>query len=83
MKIFTVDNFKEKKNGQTGLTRLIMETIDTKPNKLVGLGPYQITEWETGSYIIASRKDNWWGDDDTLIYNQNYPEQIIFKIITG
>ena len=52
-----------------------------KPNNLVGLGPYKVTEWETGSYITVERKNNWWGDADSSIYNQNYPEEIIFKII--
>ena len=48
---------------------------------MVGLGPYKVTEWETGSYITVERKNNWWGDADSSIYNQNYPEEIIFKII--
>ncbi len=76
------DNFKEKKEWSDWFNAFNHGDNRYQPNKLVGLGPYQISEWESGSYIIASRKDNWWGDDDTLIYNQNYPEQIIFKIIT-
>ena len=42
--------------------RLITETIAIS-QKTCWLRPYQISEWESGSYIIASRKDNWWGDD--------------------
>ena len=52
------------------------------PEKLVGLGPYQVSEWERGQYITIKRKENWWGEGDSSIYNQNYPEKIIFKIIT-
>ena len=76
------DNFKEKKEWSDWFNAFNHGDNRYQPARLVGLGPYQISEWESGSYIIASRKDNWWGDNDTLIYNQNYPEQIIFKIIT-
>ena len=53
-----------------------------QPQRLVGLGPYQVSEWESGSYITIAKKENWWGDADSSIYNQNYPEEIIFKIIS-
>ncbi len=52
-----------------------------KPENLKGLGPYEVSEWETSQYIILKRKDNWWGAQDTFIYNKAYPEKIIFKII--
>ncbi|MDA9663622.1 ABC transporter substrate-binding protein [bacterium] len=57
------------------------------PEKLVGLGPYQVTTMETDEYIILTKKDssnirdNWWGEGNKSIYNQNYPNRIIFKII--
>ncbi len=75
-------NFQEKKEWSDWFNKFNHGDNSYQPKFLVGLGPYQITEWESGSYIIASTKENWWGDKDTLIYNQNYPEQIIFKIIT-
>jgi peptide/nickel transport system substrate-binding protein len=52
-----------------------------KPENLKGLGPYEVSEWETSQYITLKRKDNWWGAQDTFIYNKAYPEKIIFKII--
>ena len=52
-----------------------------KPNLLVGLGAYQVTEWEASQYITIEKKQNWWGENDTSIYNKAYPEKIIFKII--
>jgi len=52
-----------------------------KPERLVGLGPYQITAWETDNYIELTRKKNWWGDNDTSRYNANYPDKIVFRII--
>lgn len=53
------------------------------PEKLVGLGPYQVTEFNIGSYITLDKKENWYGDNNTeeLAY-QNYPDKIIFKIIS-
>jgi peptide/nickel transport system substrate-binding protein len=52
-----------------------------QPNQLVGLGAYQVTEWEASQYITIEKKDNWWGVNDTSVYNKAYPDRIIFKII--
>lgn len=52
-----------------------------KPEKLVGLGPYQITEFVVGSYITLTKKKNWYGANSNKIYDKAYPEKIIFKII--
>ena len=53
-----------------------------KPEKLLGLGPYQVTQFVTGQYVIIEKKNNWWGQNDTSIYNAAKPDKIIFKIIT-
>ncbi len=53
-----------------------------KPEKLVGLGPYQITEFVVGSYITLTKKKNWYGAGSTNLYDKAYPEKIIFKIIS-
>ena len=53
-----------------------------KPNLLVGLGAYQVTQWEASQYITIEKKENWWGAKDTSVYNKAYPDKIIFKIIT-
>lgn len=52
-----------------------------KPERLVGLGPYQITEFTVGSYITLEKKTNWQPVDKNSLYDQNYPDKIIFKII--
>lgn len=52
-----------------------------KPEKLVGLGPYQITEFVVGSYITLTKKKNWYAAGSTNLYDKAYPEKIIFKII--
>ena len=51
------------------------------PENLVGLGPYQVTAWETDAYIELTRKENWWGENDTSRYNANYPDKIVFRIV--
>ena len=50
-------------------------------DRLVGLGSYQVSEWEKSQYITLERKKNWWGKSDLSIYNSSYPDKIIFKII--
>ena len=52
-----------------------------KPEKLKGLGPYKVTEWEPSQYITLTKKQSWWGETDTSVYNKAYPEKIIFKVI--
>ena len=52
-----------------------------KPEKLKGLGPYEVSEWEPSQYITLTRKDGWWGAQDTSVYNNTFPEKIIFKVI--
>jgi len=52
-----------------------------QPKLLVGLGAYQVTEWEASQYITIEKKENWWGKNDNSIYSKAYPEKIIFKII--
>jgi peptide/nickel transport system substrate-binding protein len=51
------------------------------PAHLGGLGPYKLVSWSPGSSIVLAKKPNWWGQDDTLIYNKAYPDTIIFKPI--
>ncbi len=63
------NQFNDKKNGTT-------------VNKISGLGPYKMVEWNDQA-IICERKTNWWGDSDTSLYNQNNPDKIIFRIIQG
>lgn len=53
-----------------------------KPEKLVGLGPYKITEFVVGSYITLEKKKNWYGANSSNIYDKAYPDKIIFKIIS-
>ena len=51
------------------------------PEKLVGLGPYQVKEFEKGHFIKLTRKDHWWGDQRSGPFYDNYPKTIIFKPI--
>lgn len=50
-------------------------------DKIVGLGPYRLTEWVDDNYLILEKKKNWWGDADTSMMLANEPDKIIFRII--
>ena len=52
-----------------------------QPEKLVGLGPYQVDEWVPSQYITIVKKDNWWGVNSESIYDKALPDKIIFKVI--
>jgi peptide/nickel transport system substrate-binding protein len=52
-----------------------------EPAKLGGLGPYKLISWTAGSAIVLVKKQNWWGANDTIVYNHAEPDTIIFKPI--
>jgi peptide/nickel transport system substrate-binding protein len=52
-----------------------------EPAKLGGLGPYKLVSWTAGSAIVLVKKQNWWGANDTIVYNHADPDTIIFKAI--
>jgi peptide/nickel transport system substrate-binding protein len=51
------------------------------PKFLKGLGPYQVTDWQTGSSITLTRKSNWWGKSSDRLSEKAFPERIIFRVI--
>lgn len=55
--------------------------IGREPKLMNGLGPYKVSNWETGSYIKLVRKDNHQPDPSKIDKEQALPEQIIFKVI--
>jgi len=50
---------------------------------VMGSGPYQLKNWETGQEIVLVRKDDWWGDAlaDDYPALQAYPDQLAFQPI--
>lgn len=52
-----------------------------KPAKLNGLGPYKVTKWKSNNSLVLKRKQDWWGAESDLVYNQQGPEQLIFQVI--
>ncbi len=77
----SLENFKETEALQEWFNAYNNADNGYQPEKLVGLGAYQVTEWEASQYITIEKKKNWWGAKDTLVYNKAYPDKIIFKII--
>jgi len=51
------------------------------PKKLCGLGGYAVTDWVVNTSITLTRKNNWWGENDTSAYSRTYPSKIVIKII--
>ena len=76
------ENFNETEVLQEWFNEYNNADNSYKPNLLVGLGAYQVTQWEASHYITIEKKENWWGAKDTSVYNKAYPDKIIFKIIT-
>jgi len=51
------------------------------PKFLIGLGPYQVSDWQTGSSITLTKKKNWWGKSSSRISEKAFPDRIIFRVI--
>lgn len=49
--------------------------------KLNGLGPYKVERWRGNNLLTLKRKKDWWGKDSDLVYHQQGPEKITFKVI--
>lgn len=47
-------------------------------SKLIGAGPYQLTEWVDGQHISMREVENWWGDTSN---SPDRPDSLVFKII--
>jgi ABC-type transport system substrate-binding protein len=75
------DKFNETESLQEWFNNYNNADNSYQPEKLVGLGAYQVSEWVANQYITIKKKDNWWGGKDTSVYNKAYPNKIIFKII--
>ncbi len=48
---------------------------------VVGCGPYSLTKWETGQYILLKKKENWWGNSIQRNLFAAVPEQLYYKIL--
>lgn len=46
-----------------------------------GSGPYVITEWTPEQRIVLSRNEQYWGKDGSEYWQQQNPDQIIFKMV--
>ncbi|MBS1764667.1 MAG: hypothetical protein JSS90_06860 [Bacteroidetes bacterium] len=62
--------FKDFNSGETGFNL----------NKLNGIGPYKVAEWEHGQYLILEKKKNHWTDQSSLSTEKSYPQKLIFKV---
>ena len=75
------ENFKPSESLNNWFNTFNDGNNSYQPENLVGLGPYQVSEFVVGSYISLIKKDNWYGENSTSMFDANYPDKIIFKII--
>ena len=40
----------------------------------------KLLQSKPSQYITLTKKESWWGVKDTSVYNQAFPEKIIFKV---
>lgn len=45
-----------------------------------GCGPYKLINWDSGKSLTLEKKTNWWGQSDTSVFQNAFPEKIIFRI---
>ncbi|HHS95747.1 MAG TPA: hypothetical protein ENJ45_04090, partial [Phaeodactylibacter sp.] len=53
------------------------------PEGIVGCGPYRLSDWQSGQYIILKKKNEWWANQlmKTELALAAYPDEIHYKII--
>ena len=80
------DLTSEKFKSNTELDNWFNDFNDSKNaydvDRLVGMGPYKVTELSNKLYIKLEKKKDWWGDKflDEGEDFQAYPNQLIFKV---
>ena len=77
-----IENFNFTKEHKRWFETFNGHEYSFNPEKITGLGAYQVTEFNSGSHVTLTKKKNHWTDGDTCIYNWAYPEKIIFKEIS-
>lgn len=51
-----------------------------EPGEVMGCGPYNLVEWETGQRVVLERKKDWWGDKvkgNKML--EAYPPRLIYR----
>lgn len=51
------------------------------PERIVGSGPYRLTEWQQDIRVVLSRKKDWWGDKLDAENIKAFPPKIIYRVI--
>ena len=59
-----------------------MNSVYYMRQHISGQGPYYLSKWETGNFVVLKRKKNYWGQSfNDIPYLQSNPKEIIFKVI--
>ena len=92
MRKFSISDFRDKKKqeslkGDKDILRFADEFNSQKFSRekgfVVGSGPYEFSNWITGSKITLKKKKDWWGrkTNDEFLKNYGQVETIKFRII--
>lgn len=72
-----------QKNDLNALAEKISSIEFSKGITIEGAGPYKLSQWEAGQYIVLQRKAEWWGINyPERNYLKANPERIIFQIVS-
>ncbi|MEZ4981304.1 MAG: ABC transporter substrate-binding protein [Saprospiraceae bacterium] len=78
----------QKSLGENDKVKSFIESFtaskySTEPDNIVGSGPYELKQWETGRYILLTKKKDWWGEKyaSSNPLFQAYPDSLLFKKI--
>lgn len=63
-------------------TQFQQPKFSREPKGLVGSGPYELAEWQSGQRLVLQKKANWWGDKvaASAPILTALPQQIFFKL---
>ena len=77
-----IENLKASKKIEKWFREFNGNENNFNPDKLVGLGAYQVKELKEGSHVTLIKKQNHWTKGDTLLHNLAYPDKIVLKVIS-
>lgn len=55
--------------------------LATEPDKIIGSGPYRLTEWIPGQKLTLEKRENYWADGERSTVLMAKPKKIVFDVI--
>ncbi len=79
----TVESFDEDEDLNEWATETNQTKYGRSPDLIVGIGPYQFSDWQAGQQFTLTRKPDHWSVNAAAkvgLFEKGYPDKIIFKI---